>query len=219
MSIHFHKLAIKDIRRETPESISVSFELPEEVRPVFEFIPGQNITVRTYINDSEIRRSYSICSSPYDNELRIAVKETAGGVFSTWANKQLAKGQFLEVLPPTGRFTVKLDPKQRKNYLAIAAGSGITPVLSIMRSFLYMEPQSSCTLVYGNRRRATIMFREQLMALKNNFMSRFAIHNVLSREITDADIYSGRITALKCEEFSGQLIDFTSMDEIFLRLC
>ncbi|HTE27945.1 2Fe-2S iron-sulfur cluster-binding protein [Flavitalea sp.] len=216
MSIHFHRLAVADVRRETAECISVAFELPDEIKSLFQYQPGQNITVKTLINNEEVRRSYSICSGDHENELRIAVKEAPGGVFSSWANHKLIKGQFLDLLPPTGRFIVHPDRKNKKRYLAIAAGSGITPILSIISSILHHEPLSSFTLLYGNRNRASIIFRDQLDALKNRFMPRFALHHVLSREITDAEIYSGRITALKCEEMSANLIDFQWMDEIFI---
>ncbi|MHA4844700.1 2Fe-2S iron-sulfur cluster-binding protein [Flavitalea antarctica] len=216
MSIHFHKLAVVDVRRETPDCISVAFELPDELKPLFHYEPGQNVTVRSSINNEEVRRSYSICSAAHENELRIAVKESTGGIFSTWANRELIKGNFLDVLPPTGRFIVHPDIKNKKRYLAIAAGSGITPILSIISSVLHSEPLSSFTLVYGNRNRNSIIFRDQLDALKNRYMERFALHHILSREITDAEIYSGRITALKCEEMSAGLIDFQLMDEIFL---
>jgi ring-1,2-phenylacetyl-CoA epoxidase subunit PaaE len=216
MSIHFHKLAVADVRRETAECISVSFDVPDELKPLFQYQPGQNITVKTFINNEEVRRSYSICSGLNENELRIAVKEAPGGLFSGWANRELTKGKFLDLLPPTGRFIVQPDKKNKKRYLAIAAGSGITPILSIISSILHDEPLSSFTLLYGNRNRASIIFREQLDALKNRFMSRFALHHVLSREITDAEIYSGRITALKCEEMNPDLISFQLMDEIFI---
>jgi ring-1,2-phenylacetyl-CoA epoxidase subunit PaaE len=216
MSIHFHKLAVLDVRRETAECISVAFEIPGEIKSLFEYQPGQNITIKTRINNEEVRRSYSICSGPGEPELRIAVKEAPGGIFSTWANRELVKGHLLDVLPPTGRFIIQPDIKNKKRYLAIAAGSGITPVLSIISTTLHHEPLSSFTLVYGNRNRASIIFRDQLDALKNRFMERFALHHVLSREITDAEIYSGRITALKCEEMSANLIDFQLMDQIFI---
>jgi ring-1,2-phenylacetyl-CoA epoxidase subunit PaaE len=216
MSIHFHKLAVVDVRRETAECISVAFEIPGEIKSLFEYQPGQNITIKIRINNEEVRRSYSICSGPQEPELRIAVKEAPGGIFSTWANRELVKGHFLDVLPPTGRFIIHPDIKNKKRYLAIAAGSGITPVLSIISTTLHHEPLSSFTLIYGNRNRACIIFRDQLDALKNRFMERFALHHVLSREITDAEIYSGRITALKCEEMSANLIDFQLMDQIFI---
>ena len=216
MSIHFHKLTVADVRRETAECVSVAFEVPDEIKSLFQYQPGQNITVKILINNKEVRRSYSICSGVHENELRIAVKEAPGGIFSGWANRELLKGQFLDLLPPTGRFIVHPDSKNKKRYLAIAAGSGITPILSIISSILHHEPLSSFTLLYGNRNRASIIFRDQLDALKNRFMSRFALHHVLSREITDAEIYSGRITALKCEEMSANLIDFPLMDEIFI---
>jgi len=216
MSIHFHKLVVSDVRRETPECVSVAFELPDDLKTTFQYQPGQNITIRAVINDVEVRRSYSICSGPHEHELRIAVKEAPGGVFSAWTNKELVKGHVFDVLPPTGRFSIRLDPTQKKSYLAIAAGSGITPILSIISAALNQEPASSFTLIYGNRDRGSIIFREQLLALKNRFMDRFALHHILSREQTDADIYSGRITALKCEELSAALVDFSLMDEIFI---
>ena len=216
MSLHFHRLSVTDVRRETADCISVAFHLPDEVKSDFAFQPGQNITIKTSIGNAELRRSYSICSGPHENELRIAVKEAPGGVFSAWANKELVKGHVLDVLPPTGRFTVALNPAHKKVYLAIAAGSGITPVLSIISAVLNSEPMSTVTLIYGNRDRASIIFREQLLALKNRYMNRFVMHQVLSREKTETDIYSGRITPTKCDDFNTHLIDFQSMDDIFL---
>lgn len=216
MSIHFHKLVITDVRKETPDCISVAFDLPEVIKPLFIYEAGQNVTVRTILNNEEIRRSYSICSSPHEKELRIAIKEASGGKFSTWANKEFVKGHVLEVLPPTGRFNIQLQDFHRKSYLAIAAGSGITPILSIISTTLRSEPLSSFTLIYGNRNRASIIFRDQLNAMKNRYMNRFALHHVLSREEPDAAIYSGRIDAEKCEALSRHLIDFNAMDEIFI---
>jgi ring-1,2-phenylacetyl-CoA epoxidase subunit PaaE len=216
MSIHFHKLIIKDVRKETPECISVAFEVPEELRSIFQFRQGQNITVRQFLNNEELRRSYSICSSPMDNELRIAIKHAEGGVFSSWANQNLVRGQALDVLPPTGTFYTELEPDKKRSYLAFAAGSGITPVISIISTILAKEPQSRFTLVYGNRTRNSIIFKEQLEALKNRYMSRFAIHHVLSREKTDSDINYGRIDAEKCSVLAEKLVDIADMDEIFL---
>jgi len=216
MSIHFHKLVITDVRKETADCISVAFDLPEALKPLFVYEAGQNITVRTILNNEEIRRSYSICSCPHEKELRIAIKEATGGKFSTWANKEFVKGQILEVLPPTGRFNIHLNDFHRKKYLAIAAGSGITPVLPIISTALRNEPLSSFTLLYGNRNRGSIIFRDQLNSMKNRYMHRFALHHVLSQEEPDATIYSGRIDVGKCEALSHHLVDFTAMDEIFI---
>ena len=216
MATHFHQLTIADIRKETPDCVSIAFEVPDELKPAYQFKHGQNLTLRTLINNEEVRRSYSICSSPTDNELRVAIKKAPYGKFSVWANNMLKKGDVLEVLPPTGTFFTELDPAHKKNYLAFAAGSGITPVLSIIKTTLLTEPNSSFTLVYGNQNRNSIIFKEQLEALKNKYMSRLAIHFLLSREQTDAAIYSGRIDKEKLSLLSQKLIDVPGMNDIFI---
>lgn len=216
MATHFHSLTIADIRKETPECISVVFDIPESLKEAYRFRHGQNITLKTVVDGEELRRSYSICSSPGDKELRIAIKQMQDGRFSTWANATLKKGDILEVLPPTGKFYTELDPANKKNYLAFAAGSGITPILSIIKTTLAIEPESSFTLVYGNRNRGSIIFKEQIEALKNVFMSRFVVHHILSREKTDAEINHGRIDAAKCKQLSQKLIDFNTIDDFFI---
>lgn len=216
MSSHFVSLIIEDVRRETADCVSIAFAIPPEWKETFRFHQGQNITVRTTIGGTGIRRSYSICSSPLENELRIAVKKVAGGLFSTFANEQLQPGQTLEVLPPTGKFYTELQPENRKRYLAFAAGSGITPVLSLIKTTLATEPASHFTLVYGNRHRPSIIFREELEALKNRYLDRLSLHHILSREEMDIPLYQGRIDIPKCEELTSRLIDLRSMDEVFL---
>ena len=216
MASHFRTLQVEDIRRETADCVSISFSIPPELRSAFSFRQGQNITIRSRIGGEEIRRSYSICSSPLEDELRIAVKKVPGGLFSTYINDQLHKGAELEVLPPTGKFYTELDAAHRKNYLAFAAGSGITPILSLIKTTLATEPHSHFTLVYGNRHRASIIFRDQLESLKNRYMQRLAIHHILSREKMDIPLNQGRITTEKCGELCGKLIDLSKMDEIFI---
>jgi ring-1,2-phenylacetyl-CoA epoxidase subunit PaaE len=216
MATHFRTLKIEDVRRETAECVSVAFAIPPEFREEFRYYQGQNITVRMRMGGEEIRRSYSICSSPLEGELRIAIKKVEGGLFSTWANEQLAAGQELEVLPPSGRFYTELRPGNRKRYLAFAAGSGITPVISLIKTALAAEPESSFTLVYGNRHRLSIIFREELEALKNRYMDRFVLHHILSREEMDIPLYQGRIDAVKCGELCSRLIDLQAADEVFL---
>lgn len=216
MSTHFHPLTIKNIRRETKDCVSIAFDIPAELAPEYLYKPGQNITLRINIDGEEIRRSYSICSSPSDNELRVAIKEISTGKFSLYANKHLREGDQLDLLPPSGKFFAKLDPSNQKNYLAFAAGSGITPVLSMIKSTLEIEKHSNYTLIYGNRNRGSIIFREQLEALKNRYIDRLVIHHVLSRERTDAPINHGRIDASKCEAMEGKLINVDAADEIFL---
>ncbi|WP_205512975.1 1,2-phenylacetyl-CoA epoxidase subunit PaaE [Longitalea arenae] len=216
MATHFHPLTIADIRKETPDCVSIAFEVPDDLKATYRFKQGQNLTLRTVINNEEVRRSYSICSCPADNELRVAIKKAPYGKFSVWANNMLKKGDVLEVMPPTGTFFTELDPAHNKKYLAFAAGSGITPLISIIKTTLLTEPGSSFTLVYGNQNRNSIIFKEQLEALKNKFIRRLAVHFLLSREQTDAAIYSGRIDAEKLDQLSEKLINVQGMDEIFV---
>jgi ring-1,2-phenylacetyl-CoA epoxidase subunit PaaE len=213
--IRWHKLTVKDVRRETPDCVSISFQVPEELKSLYQFKQGQNLTLRLNLDGEEVRRSYSICSSPLDNELRLAVKKVVQGKFSAYANLKLGKGDVIEVLPPTGNFYTELHAGNKKKYLALAAGSGITPIISIIKTVLAVEPQSECILVYGNRTRGSIIFKEQLEALKNRYINRFITHHILSREKTEATINHGRINAEKCKELE-KLIDFPNMDEIFL---
>jgi len=191
MASHFRRLRVQDVRRETSDCVSVAFAVPDDLREEFRFIQGQNITIRTQVGKEEIRRSYSICSSPFEEELRIAVKKVPGGLFSTYANDQLRMGDELDVLPPTGAFYTPLNPAKPKNYLAFAAGSGITPILSLIKTVLAVEPDSQFTLVYGNRHRPSIIFREELESLKNRYMHRLALHHILSREKTDISLHQG----------------------------
>jgi len=215
MSIHFHKLAIKEINKETADCVSVLFDVPGNLKETFRFKQGQSLTMRTFMNGEEIRRTYSICSTPLENIWRVAIKKVEGGLFSSLANDQLKKGDILEVMPPVGKFYVELNPAHKKNYLAIAAGSGITPVISIIKTTLHTEPQSGFTLVYGNRSRSSIIFFEELEGLKNKYLERFNFINVLSRERTDAAVNSGRINQEKLIALS-KLINYNSTDEIFI---
>ncbi len=215
MSIHFHRLKIKEIKKETSDCVSISFEIPFELKEAFLFQHGQNITVKNVVNGQEIRRSYSICTSPFENELRVAVKKVEGGFFSTLANDKLKAGDELEILPPTGKFNTTLDPNNKKKYLAFAAGSGITPVISIIKTTLQTEPNSFFTLVYGNRSRSSIIFFEELQGLKNKYMNRFNLIHVLSRERTDIPINYGRIDIEKLMELS-RILHYPSFDEIFI---
>ena len=215
MSIHFHKLKVRDVRRETGDCVSVLFEIPEELKKEFAFRQGQSLTMRAIIDGEEVRRTYSICSSPLDEEWRVAIKKVEGGLFSTFANQLLRGGSELEVMPPVGKFYTELHPENRKRYLAFAAGSGITPVLSIIKTTLRTEPGSEFTLVYGNRSRASIIFFEELEALKNQYIDRFNLVHILSRERTDTPLNFGRMDAEKLQALE-RLIDYSSMDEIFI---
>lgn len=216
MSIHFHSLLIKEVRKETRDCVSIAFDIPTELSQVFQYKQGQYLTLRANIQGSEVRRSYSICSSPLDNELRIAIKKTEQGVFSSFANQHLQKGDQLDVMPPIGKFFIELNPAQSKQYIGFAAGSGITPLLSIIKTTLATELKSSFTLVYGNRNRHSIIFKEALESLKNQYINRFSIIYILSREKTDAAINFGRIDAEKCKQLSEKNIDISGTDAFFL---
>jgi ring-1,2-phenylacetyl-CoA epoxidase subunit PaaE len=216
LATHFHRLTIADIRKETPDCVSIAFKVPDDLKTTYLFKQGQNLTLRTIMNGEEVRRSYSICTSPADDELRVAIKKAPYGKFSVWANNLLKPGDTMEVMPPTGTFYTELDPSHKKKYLAFAAGSGITPVISIIKTTLSTEPDSTFTLVYGNQNRNSIIFKEQLEALKNIYMNRLAIHFILSREQTEAAIYSGRIDAEKLSLLSQKLINIHAMDHTFI---
>jgi len=215
MAVHFHKLKVKEVKKETPDCVSISFVVPDDLKKDFAFEHGQNITIKKNIAGEELRRSYSICTAPFENELRVAVKKVDGGKFSSFANEVLKNGDELEVMPPTGKFNCKLQTNNQKQYLAFVAGSGITPVISIIKTTLQTEPESSFTLVFGNRGRSTIIFFEELEGLKNKYLNRFNFINILSREKTDAPINSGRINNSKLIELN-KLIDYNKIDEFFI---
>lgn len=216
MSIHFEKLQVSEVRKETGDCVSIAFTVPPALQEKFNYIQGQYITLRTTINGEDVRRSYSVCSSPLDNELRVAVKKVEEGAFSTYANEFLKSGDTLDVMPPMGKFFTALKPEQIKQYVGFASGSGITPLLSIIKTTLQTEPRSSFTLVYGNRNRHSIIFKEALEGLKNRYMERFRVIYILSREKTDAAINFGRIDAEKCTALCNKNLDITTTDEFFL---
>lgn len=214
----FHLLKVLEIREETPDCISIQFEVPPQLADIYRFLPGQYLTLRHQINGEEIRRSYSICASPEDNELRVAVKILADGKFSRFAHTDLKEGDELEVLPPLGKFTPRTHEKstERKNYLAFVAGSGITPVMSILKSVLKNNQESSFTLVYGNKTRNSIIFKEEIEGLKNRWMDRLTIYHLFTREAADTSLFNGRITKDKIGELQKSIFDLSLFDEIFI---
>ena len=216
MTPRFHRLRIREVRRETPECVSLAFDVPAELADEYRFVQGQHLNVRAELDGEEVRRSYSICSGVDDGELRVAIKKVPGGRFSVWANERLAAGDEIDVMTPEGRFFTPLEAGQSKHYVAFAAGSGITPVLSLARTVLAREPKSRFTLVYGNRRLASTMFHEALWELKDRYLSRFAIHNVFSREEQEAELLNGRIDAAKARAFLEALIPVDGIDEAFV---
>ncbi len=214
--IEFYKIKVREIRKETPECVSIAFEIPEEQKDIFKFTHGQYITIRKEFNGEEIRRSYSLCTSPHDNDFRVAVKQMYDGIFSTFANKQLKVGDVLEVIPPLGKFTTPIDASSSKNYLGFAAGSGITPIISILKTVLFEEPNSSFTLFYGNKNVESVVFREELEALKNQYMGRLSLHYIMSREAIGSPLFKGHITGEKCIEFAKNLFEPSNTDAVFI---
>ena len=211
----FHELPVASVERETRDAIAVTFNVPETLRDLFRFEPGQHLTLRTDIDGEDIRRSYSICA-PAGGPLRIAVKRTPGGVFSMWANDALRPGTMLDVMPPMGHFSVSADPGTARHYLGVAAGSGITPLLSIVTTALVTEPRSKFTLIYGNRASATVMFRDELAALKDRYLGRFNLVHVLSREPQDIELLHGRIDRAKADALFAQWVPVDDVDYAFI---
>ncbi|WP_271407786.1 1,2-phenylacetyl-CoA epoxidase subunit PaaE [Pseudomonas sp. Q1-7] len=212
----FHSLTIKEVRPETRDAVSIAFDIPADLAETYRFTQGQHLVMRTQLEGEEVRRSYSICTGVNDGELRVAIKRVAGGRFSAYANESLKAGQSLEVMPPSGHFFVELDATRRGNYLAVAAGSGITPILSIIKTTLEAEPHSRVTLLYGNRSSASALFREQLEDLKNRYLQRLNLIFVFSREQQDVDLYNGRIDADKCGQLFARWIDVKALDAAFI---
>ena len=213
---NFYSLGVKALKRETSECVSIALDVPSDLVTKFKFIQGQYVTFRLDLNGEEIRRSYSICSSPYGQELRVAVKQISNGKFSTYANTILKVGDKLDVMPPSGSFNTPLDSNQVKNYAAFASGSGITPIMSILRATLSKEAQSNFTLFYGNKTNQTIIFNNDLEDLKKEYPNRFKVYHVLSRVDDIEDKFKGRLSAEKCKAFHNDLIDLKKLDEVFL---
>jgi ring-1,2-phenylacetyl-CoA epoxidase subunit PaaE len=185
---HFHSLKIDEVRKETSTCVSVSLQIPEELRLTFSYQSGQYITLKKTIEGEEIRRSYSLCSSPFEKDFRVAIKQVDGGLFSTFANHELKAGEHIEVMNPMGNFTLSTAESNVKNYMAFAAGSGITPILSLIKSVMFSEPQSKFTLIYGNQNISSIIFKEEIDGLKNKYMNRLQIIHVLSRERMETEL-------------------------------
>lgn len=212
----FHSLTVSDLRRETRDSISLAFDIPEDLAQSYQFKQGQFLTLRTQIDGQEVRRSYSICSGVQDNEMRVAIKRVPDGLFSTFANDSIKVGDVLEVMPPLGHFYSELDPVRRGDYLLVAAGSGITPILSIAKTTLAAEPHSKVTLLYGNRSTSSTMFRDQLADLKNTYMDRLNLIFVLSREQQDIDLYNGHIDEDKCRALFERWVNVKALAGAFI---
>lgn len=212
----FHPLRVADVSRETRDAVVVTLEPATEDREAFRFIQGQYLTFRRDFDGEEVRRSYSICAGLDDGHLQVGIKRVDGGCFSTWVNESLAIGDTLEAMPPMGNFHAPLAPESARHYLLVAGGSGITPVLGLARTVLVREPDSRITLLYGNRAISTIMFRETLEDLKNQYLGRLGIVHVLERDAQDVALFSGRVDAEKCAALFSGLIRVSDIDLAFI---
>jgi len=212
----FHSIKIADIYKETKDCSVITFDIPEVLKPDFQYKPGQHLTLKASIDGQEIRRSYSLCSSPIENKWQVAVKKINGGLFSTFINETAKKGDTIELMEPSGKFNVEENPTTAKNYIAFAAGSGITPILSIIKTHLAKEPKSTFKLFYLNRSVKSIIFKEEIEQLKNTYFDRFEIFHFLTKEHRSIELLNGRFTQEKLQILTQNIIDIPSTDECFI---
>ncbi len=212
----FHKVKIKDIYKDTDDCSVIDFDIPSEISEKFNFRQGQHLTLKADINGEDVRRSYSLCSSPSDGYWKVAVKQILGGKFSTYVNEELKAGDDIEIMAPSGNFGVDVQPEKAKNYLFFAAGSGITPVLSMVKSHLNAEPKSTCKLFYVNKMAKSIIFKEELEQLRNQYFGRFEIYYFLTKERRDIELLNGRFDDDKMDQLTKTFIDIPDTDEVFL---
>ena len=197
-----HKIKVKKVIKETADCVSVIFDVPQELQSEFQYKSGQYLALETEINGEKVRRSYSLCSAPHENEWKVAIKKVEGGKFSTYANEALTDNEEMSVMAPTGGFSLEPNNAVANHYVAFGAGSGITPILSMIKTVMHDEPKSRFTLFYGNRNFDTIIFREEIEALKNVYLERLSVHHILSKEKLGSPLFFGRIDAQKCEKFA-----------------
>ena len=212
----FHSIKVADIYKETKDCSVITFDIPEELKSEFQYKQGQHLTLRTNINGNEVRRSYSLCSSPIENKWQVAVKQINEGLFSTFANEQLTIGDTLDVMPPNGTFFTEVNPIKAKNYIAFAAGSGITPLLSIIKTHLASEPNSTFKLFYLNGTVKSIIFKEEIEQLKNLYFNRFEIFYFLTKEHRSSELFNGRFSKEKIQILTDKIIDIETTDECFI---
>lgn len=212
----FRFLQVESVERQTRDAVVVTFDVPASLQDEFRYLQGQHLTLRREFDGEELRRSYSICSAVQDQTLRVAIKRVPGGLFSNWANDELAPGVGLDVMPPSGRFRVDLAAPNAKHYVAFVAGSGITPILSIIKTTLMTEPGSRFTLFYGNRSASSVLFKEELEDLKDRYIERFRLVFILSREQLDIDLFNGRIDRERVDALMGLWLDPADIDVAFV---
>jgi ring-1,2-phenylacetyl-CoA epoxidase subunit PaaE len=217
MSVHFHALRVAEIVPETAEAKSIRFEIPTELRDEFAFRAGQHLTLRTTINGEEVRRNYSLCTAPADSDWMVTVKRIGGGLFSNWVGDQLKAGDTVEVMVPHGSFTTDFAAAKIRHLVGIAGGSGITPVMSLIKTLLREEPKSLFTLLYGNRDSSSVIFLETLAGLKDKHLGRFEIYHFLDQEEQDIELFNGMLNRERLEEAIAALVpDAAEVDGWFI---
>ena len=214
--VRFHSLTVTDVRHDTRDAVVVTLKPQDGDGGAFDFIQGQYLTFRRDFDGEELRRCYSICAGKDDGLLRVGIKRVEGGAFSNWANDELKPGMSMEAMPPMGRFHMPIEPEAARHYLMFAGGSGITPVLSIVKTVLAREPKSRVTLLYANRAVNTIMFRDELADLKDRYLDRLTVLHVLENDAQEIELFTGRIDARKVEAFFTHWIDPRSVDAVFI---
>jgi ring-1,2-phenylacetyl-CoA epoxidase subunit PaaE len=217
MSVHFHALKVAEVVPETAEANSIRFEIPAELRDAFAFKAGQHLTLRATIDGEEVRRNYSLCTAPADADWMVTVKRIGGGLFSNWVGDQLKPGDTVEVMVPHGSFTTEFNPANERHLVAIAGGSGITPVMSLIKTLLREEPKSRFTLFYGNRDSSSVIFLEALAGLKDKHLGRLEIYHFLDQEEQDIDLFNGMLNRERLEEAIPALVpDAAEVDGWFI---
>ncbi|MEZ6022839.1 MAG: 2Fe-2S iron-sulfur cluster-binding protein [Hyphomonadaceae bacterium] len=216
MSHEFHKLRVAEVKRETPDAVSVRFELPDDLRETFAFKAGQHLTFRREIGGEELRRNYSVCVSPAEGVLKIGVKKIVGGAFSGWVNDELKAGDEIDVMAPHGSFCWNFDANAQREYVGFAGGSGITPILSLMKTALSHEPKSRFTLFYGNRNSVGVMFLEEIAALKDSYLDRLSVYHFLEDEEEEIDLFNGRLDRAKAQLILTTLVRPQNVDAFFI---
>ncbi|MCY7399343.1 MAG: phenylacetate-CoA oxygenase/reductase subunit PaaK [Sphingomonas bacterium] len=207
MAEHFHALRVAEIVRETDDANSIRFEVPEALKAAFAFRAGQHLTLKADIDGEEVRRNYSLCVAPHEGELKVTVKRIAGGAFSNWVGDRLKPGDTLDVMTPHGSFTCQFDPAQARRYVGFAGGSGITPIVSLIRTALSVEPASRFSLFYGNRDASSVIFLDALADLKDRYMGRFELYHFLSDEEGDVALFNGMLDRATCDAAIEALVD------------
>ena len=215
MAPQFYKLKVSCVKHLTSDSLTLTFEVPEYLRPKYSFLPGQHVNIRVWIEGFEHRRSYSIHRAPYEDSLEVAIKKVKGGVVSNWVFENLKDGDEIEVMTPEGEFCIDTTTSKGP-VLAIAAGSGVTPVISIVKQLLKDNSESSVTFLYGNREIKSIMFREEILDLKDRYLKRFTFISTLSRQMSEVDLHNGRIDAVKISELERVVGSFMDLETIFI---